>query len=69
MKTQNNKILALASALVALLFNLSVLQPANADSSVPKPPGLYGGYTTTLLPNGKWLVAGGEKGNGGNADC
>jgi hypothetical protein len=51
-------------ALAALLVNLSALQPA-LGASLPIPPGLYNGYTTTLLPDGKYLVAGG---NGRNDD-
>lgn len=39
------------------------------SSAIPTPPSLYDGYTITFLLNGKYLVAGGEKGNGSNADC
>ena len=64
MNSQVNKIFALVT-----LMLFAAIQQMVADSSAPKPPGLYGGYSMTLLLDGKWLVAGGYKGNGSNADC
>src|SRR5271165_3859315 len=49
----------LACTLIALLLDPPFLPSARADSDIQKPPGLYGSYSTTLLPNGTWLVAGG----------
>src|SRR5258708_36162823 len=64
MNIQGNKIFALV-----MLTIFAAIEQTIADSFVPKPPGLHGGYTITQLLNGKWLGAGGEKGNGSNADC
>jgi hypothetical protein len=64
MNVQGCKIFALV-----MLAAFAAFQQTLADSSLPKPPGLYDGYTATLLPNGKCLVAGGETGNSSdNAD-
>jgi N-acetylneuraminic acid mutarotase len=61
MKTFAHKNLQLALALVTLALNLSMLQPARAAAFLPASPLTAARYyhTTTLLPNGKVLVAGG----------
>ncbi len=53
----------LKSAVLALWLG-STWPHARAAESAPKPPDLYGGYSTTQLPDGQWLIAGGQKGNG-----
>jgi Glucodextranase, domain B/Kelch motif len=40
----------------------AIVPEALADSSIPKPPGLYDGYSMTQLKDGRWLVAGGSAG-------
>ena len=61
MHTRRNTILATTLASAALAINCAVVQYVNADSVIPKPDDPYEGYTTTLLLDGKWLIAGGIK--------
>src|SRR5712664_3129326 len=62
MEMRMKKVLAPALAFTALSFNLAFSQPAG-PAAPPKPPGLYNGYTTTVLTDGRLLVAGGFTGN------
>src|SRR5262245_32297563 len=63
MKTQNNKVIPLALAVVALGFSLSPIQQAKAAGFVSVSPMTRGrnSLTATLLANGKVLVAGGAQ--------
>lgn len=56
------------SAVLALCLGLASFRSLAAESA-PKPPDLYGGYTTTRLQDGRWLIAGGQKGNGTSDDA
>jgi WD40 repeat protein len=67
MKTQSNGVFPLVAAYIILACNLSLAQPAQADSfsiTGSLTTGRYYNQTATLLPNGSVLVVGGKDSSG-----